>query len=572
MGIQGNPAKPSNYLAVFSAETTCSEKMVKITAVLVDNITHNLPAHPIYGTEDWEVTCNLCLADPSFHKPGHIDALIGMDVLSDVLLNGLHTGKPTEPKAFNTVFGWAVAGQYQGSPVQAPTSLHVVCEAGEDLTSLLKRFLESVETSSKAVSLFTLEEQVAVGTFQQTVKRTTEGRYQVNLPRKPDSASLGNSRDQALKRFHITESSLLKKGTWPAFSNAVQDYFIKDHAELVRRQENQLQNGKDSIYYLPMHAVLKPSSTTTKIWVVFDASARSTSGLSLNDVLLSGPNVHPHIPDQLLKFRRFTIGMAADISKMFRQILLDGKDRDLHRFVFRASPDEPVQDYRMKRLTFGVTSSPFVATETLRQVAKDFDVEFAVALEIVLKDFYVDDLLIGTNNLDEAIILRSQLNVLLERGGFLLRKWHSNSKDLLATIPEKLKEKEPVTELKFPRDFLKALGVHWDTDQDTLHVSTPNIQLCSELTKRKLVSDVAKTYDVLGWFAPALSLQRTWEARISWDDPVPREILIDWQRWAKELPMLTRRPLQRYYMESSKEADAIQFTGSEMLQKRVTLL
>ena len=170
MGIQGNPAKPSNYFAVFSAETTCSEMMVKITAALVDNITHNLPAHPIYDTEDWEVICNIHLADPSFHKPGHIDALIGMDVLSDVLLNGLHTGKPTEPKAFNTVFGWAIAGQYQGSPVQAPTSLHVVCEAGEDLDSLLKRFWESEETSSKAVSLFTLEEQVAVDTFQQTVK------------------------------------------------------------------------------------------------------------------------------------------------------------------------------------------------------------------------------------------------------------------------------------------------------------------------------------------------------------------------------------------------------------------
>ena len=66
----------------------------------------------------------------------------------------------------------------------------------------------------------------------------------------------------------------------------------------------------------------------------------------------------------------------------------------------------------------------------------DFNVEFPVTSEIVLKDFYVDDLLTGTNNQDEAIILCSQPNVLLERGGFLLRKWHSNSKDLLATIPE----------------------------------------------------------------------------------------------------------------------------------------
>ena len=97
-------------------------------------------------------------------------------------------------------------------------------------------------------------------------------------------------------------------------------------------------------------------------------------------------------------------------------------------------------------------------------------------------------------------------------------------------------------------------------------MSTQNIQLCGELTKRKLVSNVAKTYDVLGWFAPAVFfakclLQRTWEARISWDDPVPRKILIDWQRWAKELPMLTSRPLQRCYMESPKQADAIQIHG-----------
>ena len=88
-----------------------------------------------------------------------------------------------------------------------------------------------------------------------------------------------------------------------------------------------------------MHAILKPSSTTTKILVLLDASARSTSGLSINNVLLSRPNVYPHIPDQLLKFRRFTIGMTADISQMFCQILLDEKDQDLHRFVFRASPD-----------------------------------------------------------------------------------------------------------------------------------------------------------------------------------------------------------------------------------------
>ena len=71
-------------------------------------------------------------------------------------------------------------------------------------------------------------------------------------------------------------------------------------------------------FYLPMHAVVKQSSTTTKLRIVFDASVHSTSGRSLNDILLPGPNVYPHIMDQILKFRIHTIGMTADnVSQMF---------------------------------------------------------------------------------------------------------------------------------------------------------------------------------------------------------------------------------------------------------------
>ena len=132
------------------------------------------------------------------------------------------------------------------------------------------------------------------------------------------------------------------------------DYASKGHAELV--PTDQIQNCKYDTFYLPMHAVIKPSCTTTKTRIVFDASAKSKSGQSLNDVVLPGPNVYS---SKIIKFRVHLIAMSADISQMFRQIELLENDRDLHRFLFRENPDEPVQDWCMKRLTFGVTSSPF---------------------------------------------------------------------------------------------------------------------------------------------------------------------------------------------------------------------
>ena len=96
-----------------------------------------------------------------------------------------------------------------------------------------------------------------------------------------------------------------------------------------------------------MHAVKKKSSTTTKIRVVFDASAKSSTGVSLNDILLVGPTIHPPLLDVLLRFRLHRVALVADVSRMYRAIELTKSDRDLHRFVWRKNPKDPLLDYRM---------------------------------------------------------------------------------------------------------------------------------------------------------------------------------------------------------------------------------
>ncbi len=90
------------------------------------------------------------------------------------------------------------------------------------------------------------------------------------------------------------------------------------------------------VFYLPMHGVVKPTSTTTKLRIVFDASAPSRTGVSLNDTLLVGPTFYPPLTNILLKFRMFPIALIADISKMFRAVELHENDRDFHRFVWKS--------------------------------------------------------------------------------------------------------------------------------------------------------------------------------------------------------------------------------------------
>ena len=138
-----------------------------------------------------------------------------------------------------------------------------------------------------------------------------------------------------------------------------------------------------------MHTVRKESSTTTKLRAVFDASAKSSTGTSLNDRLLVGPTVHSSLVDVLLRFRMHRIALTTDVSRMYRAVLLTESDRDLHRFVWRTHPDQTLQDFRMTRVTFGVSASSFAANMSVRQNALDFTVECPLAAKAVEESFYV---------------------------------------------------------------------------------------------------------------------------------------------------------------------------------------
>ncbi len=302
-----------------------------------------------------------------------------------------------------------------------------------------------------------------------------------------------------------------------------------------------------------MHGVFKESSTTTKLQVVFDSSAASSTGHSLNDILIPGTISYPPLINVLLRFRVHKVGLTADISKMFREVALHPQDKDLHSFLMENNTGD-LQQWRMVRLTFGVNCSPFLATQVLRQLAEDYQEQYPAASKAILSSFYVDDFLSGAETVEEASHLRSSLTELLSFARMTLSKWRTNSSDLRDSIPPNLLETEEVQVIQPPAECHKTLGIHWRTATDMLHVATPQLCKTDIPTKRQVLSDMARTFDVLGWYTPAtMSLKILLQ--------IPQDLCNTWKLWREELPLITEHSLSSHYFLADKTIQMLQLHG-----------
>ena len=451
--------------------------------------------------------------------------------------------------------GWVVVGRYLTTDLYKPptASLHFTAEEAEDLHTdkLLERFW-IIEELAKGPPILSHQETEVQQQFLDThYFSSAAGRYVVTLPKRQTTLQLGESRQTALSRFIRNEQALLRKGTWDMFQGVVSEYLTLGHAQLVTQEE--LCTPVQRHYYLPMNAVFKASSTSTKIRVVFDASCKTSTDVSLNDILEAGPTLHPNLDQILIRFRQYKVALSGDIGKMYREVSLSQPDRQLHRFLWREQPDQLIRSYCMNRVTFGVTSSPYVAVRALQQTAADFSTPGSMASQHVYQSFYVDDLLAGADSKEEAITLYNELRELLLKGGFSLKKWRSSSADVLKAIPTELQELIPKQELVdgHSTTYPKTLGITWDSRLDKMSVQ---VQLPKEYTstKRGIVSDTARSYDVLGWVAPVIIsmkilYQSLWKKKLGWDQIPDAETIRLHSEWREQLPVLSTVTLPRCY-------------------------
>lgn len=289
-GIGGLSHKPPlQSVTTFEIQSSHGRK-IEVTAVIVPKVTCDLPTAPVAFDLSWSHLTDVTLADPGFGQPGRIDILLGADVFVDVLRDGRRRGPANAPTAFETDLGWVLCGNTGSSQGTTPAhvaSFHTAFESPDDV---LRRFWE-IEESPSDDSCMSIKERLVVRHFECNHRRSAQGRFIVPLPRDPGARTLGESRAQAVKRFTSLERSLNRQGRFEEFDAVMQEYLNLGHAEVVPTTD--LEKPPSLTFYLPMHAVYKASSSTTKIRAVFDASAKSSTGVSLNDTLLVGPTVHP---------------------------------------------------------------------------------------------------------------------------------------------------------------------------------------------------------------------------------------------------------------------------------------
>lgn len=531
---------------------------VQVEALILPKlITTNMPACPLPYT-GWSHIKNITLADPNYHTPQPVEMILGADILSEILLHNTITGPPGSPIAVNSIFGYLLLGKVDLNSIPVSFPVHA-CHSSVHDDFDIQRFWE-LESVSEQKAL-TSNEILCENIFKNTHTRNDSGRYVVPIPFKPDAPPLGESRDIAISRFKKMEYKLERNPQLKRDYHAcLQEYLDLDHMELVDSTV-----ASSSSYYIPHHCVVRDSSETTKTRVVFDAGCKTTNGNSLNDVLLIGPKLHLDIVDVLLKFRIHSIVFTADIRQMYRNILIRESDRDFQRIVWRSSPEEPLCDYRLKTVTFGVSSSPYLALRTIQQLAHDEASRFPRAARVLQTDVFVDDIVSGDDCEASALTLQRELVDICRTAGFELHKWHSNSAALLAvTTPtfshgERL-DKVPFAEMENDMK-IKVLGLQWNPKCDDFSFS---VKISSEkCTKRSILSEIAKIYDPLGLLSPVTLfakhlIQLLWIARVDWDETPPQEVVNSWSNFVNELSLLTRVTFPRHVFSKK---DFVQLHG-----------
>ena len=213
------------------------------------------------------------------------------------------------------MFGWVLSGYLdQKSPSTQATvpAHHQVPSAEPALDDLVKSFWDSEQPEDQKPSQSSLEKEVEEHYSETTSYSPDTQTYQVTLPKSEAINSLGESKTHAYSRFISNEKSILRRGIYEDFQAVVQQYLDLGHAEPVPPEEEEPALS----FYMPMHSVCKDSSTSTKLRVVFDGSAATSTGQSLNSSLLVGPQLQPTLGIILMKFRSYPVALSADITKM----------------------------------------------------------------------------------------------------------------------------------------------------------------------------------------------------------------------------------------------------------------
>lgn len=531
-----------------------SEFKEGIEALVLPKFNHLHPSQPL-NKADFDIPSNLPLADPVFFQPQYVDAIIGVELAYKLLMVGQIqlTDKLLLQK---TSLGWIIAGEVNcnnPNPNKLSFTASTTVSEIQTLDDALQRFWELDRVPSSPV-YWSPSERFCEEHYRQNTTRDEAGRFVVKLPFMTSPSKLGESYSTARKRLMAVDRKLATD------SNLRQLYteFLTEYEQLGHMEEV-ITTNTEGLVYLPHHGVLKPDSTSTKLRVVFDASAPTSTGVSLNDTMPHGPTIQPTVFLILLRFRFHKVALCADIQKMYRQILVHPDNRRFQCILWHREGSSVPVTFKLNTVTYGTSSAPFLATRSLFELATT-ESDYPKASKAVLEQTYVDNTLSGCPTVNEALKLYHEITGLLAKSKLEMRKWCSNSCELLKSIPPE--HQESLMQIN-DDEVAKTLGLNWSPTNDhfVFSLDTPpgGVKWC----KRMIVSYIAKIFDPLGFLSPVVTklkifTQHLWSKKLHWDESLPQDAITEWLHVLKDLPALMEVKVPRYVWYDEEDLADVQ--------------
>ncbi|XP_051162407.1 uncharacterized protein LOC127282276 [Leptopilina boulardi] len=513
-----------------------------INALVLKSLIQLLPkSRPEHS--NWPHLADLDLADPHYYNQDPVDCVIGIDLLGHTLLPGLKQGPLNSPTGLLTTFGWIIFGRSISQSTDSQNCLSTLqVEEKDSLNQLLRAFWEVEELPKQ--TFLTNAELDCENLFKDTHYRNELGQYVVRLPVSTSPDQLGKSREQVVSMFLRTEKQHSKN---PVAQSKYNDFIFQYIEDTHMRPVDENDSKAPFVNYIPHHVITKNNDPSSKIRVVFNGSFRTSSGLSLNEILHPGQKLQTDIWLIITRWRFWKYVFTCDIVKMFRQIRIEFPDCNLQRIVWRPDSNQPLVDYCLTTVTYGTRPAPFLAIRVLKQLALDEGENFPLGADVLINNTYVDDTFAGGDSLEEATQVRDEFVSILASAGISLSKWAANVDKLVPLDSTDGENKDKCFNLE---TSVSTLGLHWNPASDEFHYKVSPID-SSQSTKRIVASEIAKLYDPLGWLAPVLLrakllLQNCWLAGSDWDKALPINLCSEWTEFQHQLQQLNLVKIPRW--------------------------
>lgn len=485
-------------------------------------------------------------------KDCEVGLLIGYNCSRAMAPREVIPGGKDEPYAVRTDLGWSIVGcspPCLDSPGVVSQCFRVAVKelppvTPADAIRILESDFKDAGEDRKTVSQ---EDILFLDKLKNGIKKNSQGHYEMPLPFK-ERPNLPDNKQLAMVRLSHLKRKLSKDERY-------KEQYVKFMEEVIERGEAEEvhDEGKEGEkWYIPHHGVYH-AKKPDKLRVVFDCSAKY-KGTSLNDHLLTGPDLMNNLNGVVIRFRQHPTALMCDIEKMFHQFHMCETDQDYLRFLWWKKGDLSAQprEFRMKVHIFGAASSPGCANYGLKHLATENRDLYPLGSQFVMRDFYVDDGLASVGSTEQAIQLAQEARELCVLGGLRLHKFVSNDRAVLESIPPSERASD-IKDLHLALDDLpseRALGIQWHIESDCLKFSVDLKDQPS--TRRGILSMVASLYDPLGFVAPFLLtgkgvLQEMCRHGTGWDDPITDELRPKWESWKRDLANLENVNIPRSY-------------------------